>query len=476
MSLPQPERRARRRRRWWRAHVAVLLAATAGPVAGAAAQEPTDPYAAFGGLNAHARAGGVQVSYDVEDVLPLPPPLLEVTVPTSRATTTTGPTSLAFGSLAYPGDLIGNLPSLAEQSAPGSGALVPPYPLAVLAEHPSGPAEARQDLGTASAAVAAGLDGARAGTTLAAADVPGAVTVGAITTSTRTGLEDGRLVARAQATASSVSLLFGAIVLEDVAIDVVAGTDGAAGATDGSVTIGSASVLGTPARFGSDGLVLGDLPPTLGALLGGADDLHDLLVRVGVRLSAGHLVEAVDGAEARIDGAALLVQLDLDGRDGLLGPLLALLPSDRLPGQGLPGLPVNTSPQALVNLLKETHVVQVDLAPVTARVDASPGFSPAAPVETTPPATAGPVAIAPSAPPVAGGFTTPLPPATAPLARAATRRGVVPGRPVEALLGLLVALSLPLLGRGAAGLLDACLARPAAGCSAGGTPRPGGGG
>ena len=429
----------------------MLALGTVGPVAGAGAQAVDDPYAAFGGLNAHARSGGVQVSYDVEGVLPLPPPLLAVTVPTSRATTTSGPTSLAFGSLAYPGDLIGNLPSLAEQSSPGSGALVPPYPLAVLADHPAGPSEARQDIGTASATVAANPDGALARTTMAATDVPGVIAVGAVTTTTRTGIEDGRLVARSRSQISSLSLLFGAVELADVVVDVVASTDGSQGATDGTVTVGSASVLGTPARIGPEGLDAGPL--------------GDLLTPAGIGISVGRLDRTTDGAGARVDGSALRVTLELDGREGALAPLLALLPADQLPGQGVPGVPINTSPQALVNLLKETHVVAVDLAPVTARVDASPRFvGDDAPI-LAPPSPAA-VGALPELPDIGGDFTTPLPPGGAPVAPIADIGGVVAGRAVEAALAWLVVLSLPLWWRGSAWLLDACLAGPAAGCAA----------
>lgn len=445
--------------------MALLAVAAVCPAGGADAQDVDDPYAAFGGLDAHARAGGVQVSYDVEGVLPLPPPLIAVTVPTSRATTTSGPASLAFGSLAYPGDLIGNLPSLAEQSSPGSGALVPPYPLAVLADHPNGPAEGQQSIGTASATVAADVGGARADTTMAATGVPGAVTFGTVTTSARTGVEDGRLVARARAEVSSVSLLFGALVLEDVVVDVVATTDGTVGATDGTITVGAVSFLGTPVGVERDGL-LGALSPAV----------DDLLAPAGVTVTVGGLEETAEGAGARIDGTGVTIGLELDGRDSALAPLLAALPSDQLPGQGLPGVPINTSPQALVNLLKETHVIEVELAPVTARVDASEGFVGEAPL---PPSTRplGPtVSNAPLPPLAGGGFTTPLPDQATPAAPVAAIDELVPGRPVEALLVLLLLLSLPVWWRGAAGLVDACLAGPAAGCAAERAGRREGGG
>jgi hypothetical protein len=493
-------RRLRGRRRAVASWLLLLLGAgvLGAPVS---AQVAADPFAAYGGMNAGSRAGGVQISYDVEGVLPLPPPLLQVTVPTSRASTATGPSSLAFGSMAYPGDLVGNLPAIFEQSAPGSGGLMPPYPLAALAEYPTGPASHRQDVGTASAAVEASASGASAVSSLGGTSVPGLIEVGAVTAASRTGLEDGLVVARSRAEVSTISLLFGLVRLDDVVTDVVAATDGTTSSTGGGTTVGRASVLGLPATVGPDGLVIdayappesaGPLAPLVDALAGlgaTADQLgtvaealgpvladglaataavvDDLLAEGGLRITVAPLAETQDGASAKAETSGLEISLAFDGSgDGPLAQLLALLPADDLPGNGIPGMPVNTSPQALVNLLKETHVVQVHLAPATARVDATPAFD-AAPREPTTPRPSselGPSFGGPAPP--AAGFMTPLPilDGARPSVAAVSSGAFVPGRAIGFLVALLAVLSLPLWGRASARLLDASLTDAAPDC------------
>lgn len=443
---------------------AALVGAVGVSPAGAASDE--DPFAAFGGHVAGSRSGGVQLSYDVKGVLPLPPPLLEVTVPTARASSSSGPSSLAFGSLAYPGDLVGNLPAIVEQSAPGSFGTVPPYPIATLAAFPAGPESARQDLGTASSTVAAAAGGATATSTLTATQVPGLVEVAGVTTSSRTGLEDGKVAARARTEVAHLTLLFGLVELRDVVTDVVAATDGTTGRAAGATTVGSASVLGLPARVGPDGLELaGTTTPLDGAL---AAVVEPLLEAAGLRLGIAPITTEEDGAAATASADGLEIGLAFDGSgDNPLAQLLALVPSDQLPGDAVPGVPLNTSPQALVNLLKETHVVGVAVGPARAEVDASPAAAPDDGGLITPALDAG----LPSSPSI-DGFATPLPDlAIDPTSRIVSGGGgggggLVRGRAVGAGIVVLALLSLPLWTAGSARLMDASLVDGGPGCAA----------
>ncbi len=439
----------------------VLLGAA--PAVHAAGED--DPFAAFGGLDASSRSGGVQISYDVKGVLPLPPPLVEVTVPTARAASSSGPASLAFGSLAYPGDLVGNLPALAEQSAPGGGGIVPPYPIATLAAFPAGPESGRQDLGTASSTVTAAAGGATATSTLAATQVPGLVDVAGVTTSSRTGLEDGRVVARARTEVARVAVLFGLVELRNVVTDLVAATDGSTGRSGGTTTVGSATVLGLPARVGPDGLELAGTTTPPDAVL--AAVLDPLLAAAGLHVSLAPLTTDDEDAAATATAAGLEIGLDFDGSgDNPLAQLLALLPSDQLPGEAIPGVPLNTSPQALVNLLKETHVVGVAIGPARAQVDASPAAAVDEGVPIGPAFDGG----LPSTH-VADGFTTPLPDLEAsPASRIVSGGGpggLVTGRAVGVAIVVLALLSLPLWSIGAARLMDASLVDGGPGCADG---------
>jgi hypothetical protein len=315
--------------------------------------------------------------------------------------------------------------------------------------------------------VAALASGADATSTLAVTEVPGVVSVGAVTTSSRTGIEDGKVVARARTEVAGVSILFGLVELHDVVTDLVAATDGTTGATAGTTTVGRATVLGQAARLGPDGLELVGSPTPLG--LGSL--LAPLLTGTGLHVSVAPIQVARRGASATAEAAGLEIGLDFDGSgDNVLAQVLALLPSDQLPGSGIPGVPLNTSPQALVNLLKETHVVRVTIGPARVRADASP-LAPGTEVDH--PATLPEVGGDGLGAPDEAGFTTPLPALpTRPAAHVGSRAagGLVPGRAVGAALVLLALLSLPAWGLASGRLLDASLADPAPGCEA--TDRP----
>jgi hypothetical protein len=304
--------------------------------------------------------------------------------------------------------------------------------------------------------------------------VPGVIEMGTVTTSAQTGLEDGRIAARSRTRVASVSLLSGLVRLDDIVTDVVAASDGKLASTAGTTTIGSASVLGVPITVGPDGVAEASDPlkAALRAVLGSATgSVNDLLAAAGVRIALAPVDGTHQGAQAKVEGAGLRIDLTFDGSDdGPLARLLALLPSDQLPGTALPGLPLNTSPQALVNLLKETHVARVTLATATASVDASPAFAAGGGTTGGEPTTtlSGP---APSFVGPSGGglpeFTTPLPVLTGrPSAVVAARgTGLVSGRAVGVLLVLLGLLTLPAWGVASARLMDVALVDRGPGCS-----------
>jgi hypothetical protein len=472
----------------------------------ATAQTPSDPSAAFGGYTAKGRANGVQVTYDLKDVLPLPPPLLQISIPEASATSASGPSATAFGSAAFPGNVIGNLPAIVEQAAPGNGGFIPPFPLQAKADYPAGPPEATQTIGTLSTTVQAAPTGSDAVSTLAATDVPGLVTIGAVTTSAHTGFEDGQVVARSRAEFASIDLLFGLIHLEGVVTDLVATSNGTEAAASGTTSIGAASVLGVPVTIDANGITVGEYaPPTnagpltplieglsqlgaLGEALATAVDpinalvtqvlgtvngtLNDALAAAGIHIGVLEPVVNIDGSKASITGNGLVISIVYDGRgDNPLAQLLAALPIDQLPGEGIPGFPLNTSPQALLNLLKETHVVGLAAAYGTAEVVASPSFE-AAPPAARPPSSTGATTARPSTGNTSGPttpttFSTPRPALATPSAPEAVDTeltGVLGGTAVSAIAVVLALLSSPLWAIGSRRLADAVLAGGAGGC------------
>ena len=510
--MPPTDRPRRRRRRLTGLAAFGLAAASLGLGSAHAPVQAQDGADQFGGFNLTGRANGIQVSYNVENVFPLPPPLLQISVPEALSTSQSGPSSTALGSAAFPGNVVGNLPAIVEQASPGNGQFIPPYPLQTRADYPAGPFETGQDIGTASASVQAGETGSQAISTLAASGVPGLIQFGSITTSASSGIEGDQVVARSRAEFGTISLLFGLIQLEGVVTDMVATSNGETAEASGSTTVGGATLLGIPLEISADGLVLGELEdPTAGTpaaplgqvlgplgealgpaltpvvdgldavldeVLGGVGSLGDLLAASGITIQVLEPIVEVNGAEASITSNGVIVTINYDGSgDNPLAQLLALVPSDQLPGEGLPGVPLNTSPQALVNLLKETHVTGLALAYGEASVVASPSFS----FTATPPSSSGGGGSTGSpssgggstgspSRPTSPGFSTPTPnlptpTATEPIADEGT--GGVGGSPLGALAAVAILFLAPFWAFGSGKLADNVLQAATTSCPQG---------
>ena len=74
----------------------------------------------FGSYTLEARGQGMRVRYEIEGMLPGGSPVLDLGMPEALARFTSGPTGYGVASLAYPGGVIVNMPSLVEQSGGGS--------------------------------------------------------------------------------------------------------------------------------------------------------------------------------------------------------------------------------------------------------------------------------------------------------------------------------------------------------------------
>jgi len=128
----------RHRRRTRRAALAVLLGAAALAVVAPAAA--ADPGAGIGGYTANAQALGVQIAFNIPDLIPLPDEnLVEEDVPFARTTVSSGPVVNALGAPYYPGDILGNFGSLLAEFAPPGSPSFPNDPLLALANYPPAP-------------------------------------------------------------------------------------------------------------------------------------------------------------------------------------------------------------------------------------------------------------------------------------------------------------------------------------------------
>lgn len=361
----------------------------------------------FGGYELSARGNGVLLTYDIENALPVSP-VVSLGLPEALATQTNS-AGYALASLAYPGPLVADFGSALKQG--GTDAPIPPYPVRTQAFHPGEQTEQRQStFPGADMASVTDETSSQASSKYSGFEVPAALDVGTVEVTSRTELVQGQVVARSRVAQSDVNLLSGLIRIESVVTDIVSTSNGEAAATDGTTTVNGVTVLGLEATIDADGVRLAERLPDPSALdqvtkpvvdglgqvagpvaggaepltqqlsdlisrtLGGQKTLNDLLLASGIQVRVLQPAATVEAGAASINAAGLGISFVYPGAsDERLAQLLALLPSDQLPSEGIPGAGV--SPQSTVNLFKETHIADVSIAPASAAVNATPAFA-----------------------------------------------------------------------------------------------------
>jgi len=106
------------------------------------------------------------------------------------------------------------------------------------------------------------------------------------------------------------------------------------------------------------------------------DAVNDLLQQAGITHLARETGWLMSGGQAQRTANGMLIEINYNGRTApLVSQLLGAVPSGQLPADPLiPQVPLNTSPQALFNLLKETYITDLALAPGAVQASA-PGAS-----------------------------------------------------------------------------------------------------
>jgi hypothetical protein len=369
-----------------------------GAGAGASAQEaPSGPTGEdlFGSYSLEARGQGMRIRYEIEGMLPGGTPVIDLGMPEALTRFTSG---IGYGvaSLAYPGGVIVNLPSLVEQA--GGGSDTPPYPIKQEAFYPTGPTEAvdEQPGGTAQR-VTSGPLGVDALASFPATVAPPVVNVGTVRTAARSVIEDGKALSRTRVVASDIAVLGGVLTIDSVVTDLVAAHDGTAGATSGGTVAHGVKFLGLDASLTDDGLVLQEAPPVEGPggplggvlapivppagealspfqaalddVLGQADpQLDELLSMAGITVSVVEPATSVSETDAAsLSSSGVLIGFDYFGREQeALGELLAAIPSDLKPNLGPLSNPIN--------FFTENHLTAVGLAPASVTALATPPF------------------------------------------------------------------------------------------------------
>lgn len=487
-----------RRRR--RLRLAALAAAASlaglGSVGPVEAQDdaPKSGETLFGTYQLEARGVGLQVRYEVVDILPGGAPVLDVTVPETTARFASGPSGYGLAGLAYPGPLLGDLGPLMAQSGFGSEDAIPPWPVKAEAFYPTGPTEVDESQGPAIQKVITGDLGVLSQGEFPAVAAPPLVNVGSISAATRSSIEGDLAVSRTRVVMGDVVILGGVITIESLVTDLVAAHDGEAGSTNGGTVASGVRFLGLAARLTGEGLVLDTAPPSdpanpLDGLLGplaeplkdltkpvqdllktvldqAVPQVNDLLGQAGITLSIADPVEEQTEAGAAVrHSSGLTLTFSYSGKEQTaLGQLLDSIPPELRPALG--PVPFPTA------FLVENHIGGISIGPGSVSALATPPFpafeAPPLPPDTAPPATDGSV-------PSLGdpGFaTTPAPiPTPAP---GPTVSGPGPGvhtpisnafaTAVPAGLIVLALFAAPLFGLGSSRLADNVLAPATAGC------------
>lgn len=355
----------------------------------------------FGAYSLEARGTGVQVQYGIEGLLPGGASVLDLTIPETLARFSSGPTGYGLASLAYPGGVIVNLPSLIAQAGapPGAEDAFPPYPIKAEAFFPSGPTETFSTQAGGEQRVVTGDLGVDTAATFPSIDATPVVKVGSIRSASRTAIEDGKAVSRTRVELGDVNILDGVITIDALVTDLVAAHDGSMGASDGGTAATGVRFLGLAARLTKDGLILDAAPPVdgvagpLGTLLNPVlDPLQQLTAPVqallqqvlqqatpslnGVLAGAGIHLTLIDGGDVTSDAGAagrtatgLRIDLTYEGKQQ--DALRTLIES--IPPELRPSLAVLPNP---LDFLTENHIAAITLANGSVTALASAPFDP----------------------------------------------------------------------------------------------------
>lgn len=403
--------RSRDRRTRVRSAVAslVLVLGVGSLSGGAGAQTEgggSDLIAQFGGYELEAAGNGIVLTYDIKGALPVSP-VFSLGLPEAQATQSSG-SGYALASLAYPGPLVADLGTALKQG--GTDAPIPPYPVRAQAFYPGDQTEARDETPAGADMVALAQETFSEGSSrYSGFTVPAAFRTGAVDVVSRTEIVDGKVVGRTRVEQSDISLFAGLIKIESVVTDIEASSDGEKGATKGTTSVNGVTVLGLDAVIDNNGVRLKEaLPPPSTPLdpvepitgplgeavkpvvegaapigeqlstvirdaLGQQKGFNDLLLASGIQIRVLQPVQTVEGGAASVSAGGVGVSMVYPGQsDERFAQLLALLPTDQLPSEGIPG--AGFSPQAIVNLFKETHITDLAIASGSTSVVASPAF------------------------------------------------------------------------------------------------------
>lgn len=412
--MPARERGTRRpaRRFAAMAAVALLVVVCGGGIAWGDSPPSggADLATQFGGYTIDSHAEGLTITYTSPGLIPGTPDTLgALDMPEALTNMDNSPSGYALASLAYPGPLLADLPSALALAGVPDANNIPGYPLRAQAYYPSGPGTADQSFGPGRQVVSTNETASTAQASYSAVQLNAVMSAGSIVSSSQSQLVQGQVVSRSRVEISGLDILAGLIHIGSLTTDLVATSDGNSSATAGTTTLSDVTLLGLPATIDGTGLHLQPAPgsatagstssttapanPLLGQLgsalqpvanglnavlqatLGNVNSgVNALLNQGGIDIRTVPVTETKSGAEASRLAGGLSITLHYDGTtEPVMSQILALIPANQLPSQGLGPVPFS-SPQALVQLLRATHIINVGMAAANVHVAAAPPF------------------------------------------------------------------------------------------------------
>lgn len=374
---------------------------------GAAHAQTTDSgsTATYGSYRLDSAGEGLTITYNSPGLIPgTPSPLIAGSLPESMTNMDSGPSGYALASLVYPGPLIADLPTVLALGGVPNANQIPSYPVRSQAFYPAGPTAASQDVGSGRETTSADETTAHSEVVYGAAQAPPAITAGSVVSTSESVIEDAQVVTRTHVELTDVDIALGVIHIDSVVTDLVANSNGADAASDGTTTVNGVTVLGQPAVIDASGVhltqpassepsssssaspldpigsavqpALDPVDQLLVSTLGTADaDVNQLLAQGGIEVRLIEPTEVKNGADVNRLASGVLITITYNGStEPVLSNILNAIPVESLPNQGVGPVPF-TSPQSLVLALKATHIETIGLAAGHVHASAAPPFS-----------------------------------------------------------------------------------------------------
>lgn len=287
------------------------------------AHADTTPGANLAGINATGYASGIQIS-------PLTPGLVgagdvgegnlvEAAIPYASASTSTGPSSAAVASPAYPGDTAseaGNALSTFASGMPTSIENLLNYPVVARADYPAQVSVGSSQTytppgGSASGALSASATATDSGATCQSstntlAFAASLISIDSSTASSSTQIGASTAEVTSHTDIGTVDLFHGAIVISGISSDATASSDGTTGTEKSDFSISSVTVDGIPASIGPNGITIKD-SSTLGLLVSDANQVLAAINQAGISVHTISPVTTVDGASASVTSGGLVI-------------------------------------------------------------------------------------------------------------------------------------------------------------------------